>query len=151
MSDARARLKVLLGAVLLLAALLALILPMVLLRPSPRPAGFDYIADQAAKLGHDRGRIVRFVQEQIRAESYTGCLRGPVGTLWSGAGNDVDRAALLAALLRAGGRKVRFARGQTIWVQLREQDKWLDLRTAPAAESRPVGPSSASKPAPWTG
>ncbi len=53
-----------------------------------------------------------FVRDQIRYEPYRGQLRGAYGTLLARAGNGLDQSLLLAALLKSGGHKVRFARGQ---------------------------------------
>ncbi|NIA20560.1 MAG: hypothetical protein GWP05_01025, partial [Anaerolineaceae bacterium] len=95
---------------------------------------YDYVAAKAEALGNDPGRIIAFVQDKVAGQDYEGCLRGPVGTLFSGAGNDVDRSALLVALLRKAGAEARFAWADTTWVQIAEGDKWKDLLTSgPAA------------------
>lgn len=58
---------------------------------------------QAARLGHDAERLIAFVREEIAFEPYEGLLRGPSGTLLARAGNALDQALLLQALLAAGG------------------------------------------------
>ncbi len=66
----------------------------------------------AAALDYDVERIFRFVADEVRYDPYPGILRGATGTLWGRAGNAADQAVLLAQLLRAAGRDVRFAVGR---------------------------------------
>ena len=122
-------------------------------------APFDYIADKAAQLGHDRARIVAFV-EGLPDEPYRGVLRGPVGTLWSGAGSGPDRAVLLAALLRASGQAPRFTRTDAgLAVEVRDGSAWREAARFPVAADLPAPATGAtpataapSLPAPgWTG
>ncbi|NOZ19912.1 MAG: hypothetical protein GXP25_02360 [Planctomycetes bacterium] len=108
----------------------------------PRRRPFDYIAWKAAELKHDPDAVFTFVRDRVRTDPYNGCLRGAVGTLWGGAGNDMDQAVLLAALLRECGETVRFARGKSVWVQRRQGGKWSDLNPVPGLETGP---------AEWTG
>jgi uncharacterized membrane protein len=70
-----------------------------------------YISGQAAQLGNDPNRIFQFVRDQIGYESYLGALRGARGTLWSMAGDSLDKASLLVALLRASGIPAQYASG----------------------------------------
>ena len=44
-------------------------------------------------------------------ESYLGSLRGTRGTLWSKAGNALDKSSLLIAMLRASGVPARYRHG----------------------------------------
>ncbi|MFN8389804.1 MAG: transglutaminase family protein [Bdellovibrionota bacterium] len=70
-----------------------------------------YVLSLAARLHNDPARIFQFVRDGIRFESYQGALRGARGVIWSGAGNALDRASLLVALLRASGIPARYVRG----------------------------------------
>jgi hypothetical protein len=78
----------------------------------PPPTSVDPIGDLAFALDADVDRIFRFVADEIRYEPYAGALRGAKGTLASRAGNSVDQALILAALLEAAGVQVRYATGQ---------------------------------------
>lgn len=66
---------------------------------------------KAQALGNDPDQIIAFVRTQIGFESYRGSLRGALGTLWSGAGNALDKANLAVALLRASNIPARYVRG----------------------------------------
>ena len=70
-----------------------------------------YILARAAELGNDPQKIFVFVRDEISYESYKGSLRGARGTLWSKAGNSLDQASLLVALLRASGIPARYVQG----------------------------------------
>ena len=62
-------------------------------------------------LDFDADTIVAFVKENIAFQQYVGLLRGPKGTLVSGAGNSLDQSVLLAKLLKDAGYDARVARG----------------------------------------
>ncbi|HLF26953.1 MAG TPA: hypothetical protein VJG32_11500 [Anaerolineae bacterium] len=61
-----------------------------------------YMLAKAAELGQDPLHLFEYVRS-LGYESYKGSLRGTRGTLWSEAGNSLDRASLLIAMLRASG------------------------------------------------
>lgn len=71
----------------------------------------DEIVVRAQSLGNDYVRIYEFVRNTVRSEWYAGSVKGALGTLRSGSGNDVDQASLLTALLRAAGLHTRYVRG----------------------------------------
>jgi len=75
-------------------------------------SGLSAIERLAAALDYDAEQMFRFVADQVRYEPYAGALRGAEGTLAAMAGNSVDQAALLAALLAAGMIDRRFAEGR---------------------------------------
>lgn len=79
-----------------------------LVQPTTTPT----VDDLAASLDWDTERMFRFVADEIAYESYAGALRGPTGTLWAMAGNSVDQALLLGALLAAARVPTRFAIGE---------------------------------------
>ncbi|MEM7798994.1 MAG: transglutaminase domain-containing protein, partial [Chloroflexota bacterium] len=70
----------------------------------------EYMLQALAEVGSDPADIFQFVQE-MGFEVYLGSLRGTRGTLWSEAGNSVDQASLLIAMLRASGVPARYAHG----------------------------------------
>ena len=65
----------------------------------------------AEQLGNDPEAVFRFVADHVRYEPYSGLLRGPGTTYFGRAGNSVDQALLLAALLDESAVPYRFARG----------------------------------------
>ena len=70
-----------------------------------------FIIEKAAELGNDPEQIFAFVRDEIAFESYVGSLRGARGTLWSKAGNALDQARLLIALLRVSGVPSQYVQG----------------------------------------
>ncbi|VAW38450.1 Beta-galactosidase, partial [hydrothermal vent metagenome] len=65
----------------------------------------------ATDLGNDYIKIVNYVRQNIKLEYYTGAQKGADATLRSLAGNDIDQAALLVALLRRSNIPARFVSG----------------------------------------
>ena len=70
----------------------------------------DYMLRRAAELQHASGPLFDLVKG-MGNETYAGSLRGTRGTLWGGAGNALDKASLLIALLRASGVPARYRHG----------------------------------------
>lgn len=88
----------------------------------PQPVPEDYVSTedaplspaifaQAEALDHDYARIFDFVRSTMQTQWYSGAQKGAEATLRSHAGNDVDQASLLIALLRASGAPARYVRG----------------------------------------
>ena len=73
----------------------------------------EYMIAKAAELGNDWQQMFAYVRS-LRYESYVGSLRGTRGTLWSGAGNSMDQASLLIAMLRGSGIPARYRHGTLI-------------------------------------
>ena len=65
-----------------------------------------------ARVGRDPDALASWVRGQTTWIPYTGVLRGPVGVLLDRQGNSLDRALLLAALLKEAGHTVRLARAE---------------------------------------
>lgn len=79
-------------------------------RGAPRDT-FD-VAAVAVSIGKDPDSILKWVGDHIAWVPYHGMLRGPIGVLMDRRGNSLDRATLLAELLRASGKTVRLAHGE---------------------------------------
>lgn len=71
-----------------------------------------YVVAQATALGNNPANIFNYVRDQIGSEIYSGSVRGARGVLWTRAGNSLDRASLLVALLRASGQQARYVQGR---------------------------------------
>jgi len=118
--------------------------------PVPRSLDLSHVnpAYFAAALKHDPSRIFTYVRDEIAFEPYKGALRGSRGTLLAMAGNSVDRAALLAAMLVSSKQRVRFVHGTlpqpdaqrlvaSIWVEHSSPDAKTD--GGPSPELRAAG------------
>lgn len=70
-----------------------------------------FIQELLDEIGLGVTNAFNFVRDQIGYEAYEGSLRGARGTLWSKAGNSLDQASLLIALLRAQDIPAQYVRG----------------------------------------
>ena len=75
------------------------------------PATPPDVTGTVEELVFDQEQIFRFVADEVGYDPYAGALRGVSGTLWSRAGNSVDQALLLAALLDEALIPYRFVEG----------------------------------------
>lgn len=103
------------------------------LRKSLDRTAFDFDA-LLESLDHDAARIIEFSKRDIAFEQYPGVLRGPLGTLFSRAGNSIDQSMFLAKLLRDAGYDARIA-----WVRLDDSKASAVLQ----AMGQPVTPPPA--------
>jgi len=78
----------------------------------PEPASSVSVAAKAAELDWDLDKIFGFVAGEVAYEPYPGALRGATGTLWAAAGNSVDQALLLGALLAEAKVPYRLVSGK---------------------------------------
>ena len=93
----------------------------------------------ALRLGNP-GAVYEYVRDQIAYQDYEGLLKGPLGTLRSGGGNDLDQSRLLAEMIGHLGGRCRYSRGQRkeesgkwvehYWIQIQEGETWEDLDPA---------------------
>jgi RHS repeat-associated protein len=78
---------------------------------SPVVSYSDGVKQLAYDLEHDYIKIYNYVRQNIKLQYYAGAQKGSSATLASLAGNDVDQAALLIALLRHSNVPARFVHG----------------------------------------
>jgi hypothetical protein len=75
-----------------------------------------------AQVGRNPDALYRWVQDNTSWIPYRGVLRGPAGVLMDRQGNSLDRALLLADLLRRAGHSVRLARTE---IPIERARAWL--------------------------
>ena len=118
--------------------------------PAPTLGG-PTLEDLAFALEYDTEKMFRFVADEVAYEPYAGALRGATGTLWGMAGNSVDQALLLAALLAQAMLPVRFAIGELddrAAAQIEDATR-IDPRQARTRAARVLLP--ADRAASWSG
>ena len=71
----------------------------------------EYMLQKAAEIGQAPETLFAYVRS-LGYESYSGSLRGTRGTIWSEAGNSLDQASLLIAMLRTSGIPARYRHGK---------------------------------------
>ncbi|MBI3828438.1 MAG: carboxypeptidase regulatory-like domain-containing protein [Planctomycetes bacterium] len=106
----------------------------------------DYLTAKARELDFEENQIRLFVKDNVGKEAYEGALRGALGTLWSGAGNELDRALLFQALLERSRLSCRLVHGKVWGVEVREgqtyryagPDLAADPEAQPVADLAPV-------------
>ncbi len=69
------------------------------------------IVELAGQLDNNPAKIYAYVRDEVEYVPYYGFMKGSLWTLWEGAANDMDQAALLSDLLRASGYETRFVVG----------------------------------------
>jgi hypothetical protein len=90
-------------------------------------------------LGNDWQQMFAYVRS-LGYESYKGSLRGTRGTLWSEAGNSLDQASLLIAMLRGSGIPARYRHG-TLSTE-RAQELILSMFPEPQGVSGHIPPGT---------
>ncbi len=92
-----------------------------------------------AQMDGDPVALFNYVHDRIDAEIYYGSKKGSTGTLYEAAGNDVDQASLLIALLRRAGIPARYATGR-VWLNGQQaQDLTRTTDTQAAADVLTTG------------
>jgi len=89
------------------------------------------VADYARELGNDPARITQEVTKRVALVPYEGSFNSGAGLLQSGAGNSLDRARLVLAILQSAGTEARI-------VSVDQDDKNL---LAQYAAGNPASPS----------
>lgn len=118
--------------------------PASLLPTLDAPSDHPLVVAKANALGRDPIRIYNFLHDTIVTELYAGSKKGAIGTLREGAGNDVDQASLLIALLRASDIPARYETGNVAFTpaQANEYASVSELSVASALLSSAGIPNS---------
>lgn len=88
------------------------------------------------KVGKDPIKLFEWVRDNTYLVPYRGSLRGPIGVLMDRLGNSLDRALLLAELLRTVGHEARLSRGA---LSAKQAEQVLrDARPIPLGGGLPV-------------
>ncbi|MEK7552681.1 MAG: transglutaminase-like domain-containing protein, partial [Patescibacteria group bacterium] len=90
------------------------------------------IQNKADELNHDPLAMLNFVRNEVSHVPYFGSKKGAHATLLERAGNDMDKASLLVAMLRSSGVPARYRRAD-IKVNLRTMTDWLGVDSPIAA------------------
>lgn len=86
---------------------------------------FLYIENKAKQLDCNTEKILMYVKNEIGNEDYEGYLRGPIGTLWSKAGNDIDKCSLLIELLKYANVKTKIMKDKEgYFIKYQNSAKW---------------------------
>ncbi|MBK9974043.1 MAG: hypothetical protein IPP14_04640 [Planctomycetes bacterium] len=67
--------------------------------PEAVPRGYDYFHAKVEELGRDPERVKAFVEADIQTIEGAGNVKGPLATLWNGAGTEREKAQLQDVLL----------------------------------------------------
>src|SRR5688572_29883864 len=92
-------------------------------------------------VGRDPDALCAWVRENTDQLPYRGMLRGPVGVLMDRGGSSLDRALLLADLLRQAGHAVRLARATLPPDTAADLLRRTGRRAPPAAAGQAVSPA----------
>ena len=91
------------------------------------------------QVGGEPKALLAWVRDHTFWVPYRGALRGPAGVLMDRLGNSLDRASLLAELLRAAGRNARLARAELNEAAARELlAKWPPPPRDPLSPAAPA-------------
>ncbi len=92
------------------------------------------------KVGRDPVKLFEWVRDNTYWVPYRGSLRGPTGVLMDRLGSSLDRALLLAELLRTAGHQVRLARAEL--TEEKAKELLPKLRSVPENPLPPAPPTS---------
>lgn len=90
------------------------------------------VAALASELRWSPDTLLAYVRDNIDYQPYCGCMKGPIGTYWEQAGNDIDQSSLLVALLQASDIPARYVAG-VVGLPIDLVMNWTGAKTPEAA------------------